>query len=56
MILVDVLHFKDPDPGARTVPDPQHCFALIYTPLAVVGSADPAQHHVDAEPGEEGGR
>ena len=32
MILVDVLpFFKDPDPGALKVPDPQHCFYEMNT-------------------------
>ena len=28
MILVDVLLFRDPDPGGRKVPDPQHWLPL----------------------------
>ena len=36
MILVDVLLFKDPDPGGRKVPDPLdpgHCYNVIKTRL-----------------------
>ena len=33
MILIDVYLFKDPDPGARKVPDPQHGLniAVLYS-------------------------